>query len=226
MDRYERNKSAISQVENEILKNTRICVVGCGGLGGYIIEMLGRLGFGHITAVDSDVFDVSNLNRQLLSNESTIGKSKASAALDRMQQVNSEICLTAVHAFLDEKNGKKILAGHDLVMDALDSIGSRLILEKLCKEMNLPLVHGAIGGWYGQVTSVFPGDDTLQKLYGSDTIEGIEKSMGNPAFTPALIASIQVSEAVKIRLNRGDILRRALLFIDVLNNEFTRIDMN
>lgn len=225
MDRYCRNLSSISHDENLVLQGSRVCVVGCGGLGGHIIEMLGRLGVGRITAVDSDVFEVSNLNRQLFSDEMSIGKSKALMAVERMRVVNSDIEVTPVIEYLDGANAKEILAGHELVIDALDNINSRLVLEKACKRLNIPLIHGAIAGWYGQVCSIFPGEDTLSKIYSSGISKGMEKQLGNPSFTPALVASIEVSEAVKILLGKGEPLQNKLLFLDLLNNEFVTIEI-
>jgi len=225
MDRYSRNLNSISHDENLILQKSRVCVVGCGGLGGHIIEMLARLGIGYITAVDGDVFETSNLNRQLLSDELSLGKSKALMASERMKIVNSDIKVTPVIEFINESNAKEILAEHDLIIDALDNIVSRLVLEKVCKNLQIPLVHGAIAGWYGQVSSVLPGDDTLSKIYNSDISKGVEKELGNPSFTPALVASIEVSEAIKILLNRGEILQNKLLFIDLLNNEFFHMEI-
>lgn len=225
MDRYSRNISSISHDENKILQSSTVCVIGCGGLGGYIIEMLGRLGVGYITAVDSDIFEVTNLNRQIFSDEISVGKSKALTAVKRMRIVNSHIEVTPVIAYVDESNVDEILSGHDLVIDALDNIKSRLVLEKACRELKIPLVHGAIAGWYGQVCSIFPGENTLSKIYATGMSKGMEKQLGNPAFTPALVASTQVSEAVKILLGRGELLRNKLLFLDLLNNEFVMIEM-
>lgn len=225
MDRYDRNLGSISYDENKVLQNSRICVIGCGGLGGYIIEMLGRLGVGHITAVDSDVFEMTNLNRQILSDEMSVGKSKARVAVKRMQIVNSHIEVTPVIAYIDESNANKVLSGHELVIDALDNIKSRLVLEKACRELNIPLVHGAIAGWYGQVCTIFPGENTLSKIYTTGISKGIEERLGTPSFTPALVASIEVSEAVKILLGRGEPLRNKLLFLDLLSSEFVTIEM-
>ena len=225
MDRYLRNMSSISQEENLILQKSKVCVVGCGGLGGYIIEMLGRLGIGRITAVDSDIFEVSNLNRQLLADEKSMGKSKALMAAKRMRLVNPQVEVTSVIQYLDKSNANKILSNHDLVIDALDNITTRLILEETCKDLDIPLVHGAIAGWYAQVCSVFPGEDTLSKIYSSGISNGMEKKLGNPSFTPALVASMEVGEAVKIILGKGETLRNKLLFIDLLNNEFVTIEI-
>lgn len=225
MDRYSRNLSSISHDENLVLQSSKVCVMGCGGLGGHIIEMLGRLGIGHITAVDSDVFEVSNLNRQLFSDEMSIGKSKALMAVERMKVVNSNIEVIPVTQYIDKTNAKEILGGHELVIDALDNIESRLVLEKACKDLNIPLVHGAIAGWYGQVCTIFPGENTLSKIYSSGISKGMEKRLGNPSFTPALVASMEVSEAVKILLGKGELLRNKLLFLDLLSNEFVTIEL-
>ena len=98
-NRYQRNMNTFTPEENRRMKDFKICVIGCGGLGGHIIEMLARLGVGQITAVDGDVFDETNLNRQLLSKESLIGKEKALAAEDRIREVNSEVRVNPVVAY-------------------------------------------------------------------------------------------------------------------------------
>lgn len=220
MNRYIRNMNTLSEEENKSLKSCKVCVIGCGGLGGYIIEELGRIGVGYITAVDADVFDETNLNRQVLSDTTLIGSSKSKAAYDRMQKVNPEITLNAVHQRLDEENGIEIITGHHVVVDALDNAATKKLLGRLCSKLNIPLVHGAIGGWYGQVSTILPGDDTLNLLYKDDKAAGVEKQLGNPPFTPALIASIQVSEVIKLLIHRGEILRNSILYIDLLNMDF------
>ena len=221
--RYSRNVATLSIEENEKLKNYTVCVVGCGGLGGYIIEMLGRLGIGHIIAVDGDVFEESNLNRQLLSDTSSLGIEKAIKAKERMNIVNPLIEVKSVTERLTKQNGKDILNGANVVVDALDNIESRLILEEICEEINIPLVHGAIAGWYGQVTTVLPGDKTLTHFYGGKAIEGTEKKLGNPSFTPALVSSVQVSEVIKLLIGRGEILRGKMLFIDMLLQDYETV---
>jgi len=227
-NRYSRNICTLSGEECLAVKDLSICVIGCGGLGGYIIEMLGRLGIGHITAVDGDVFDETNLNRQLLATESLIGRGKAEIAGERMAEVNSEVELKVVPEFLTEENACRIIAGHDLVMDALDNISSRLILEEACSREKIPLVHGAIAGWYGQVAVVMPGNHFLKKLYtgsgcgGEHGAEnrGSEVEMGNPSFTPAIVAGIQVSEGIKLLLKKGETLVGKMLTIDLERHDF------
>ncbi len=225
MKRYSRNVKTLSAEENDSLKNFRVCVIGCGGLGGNIIEQLGRLGIGYITAVDEDVFEESNLNRQLLSDMDNLGCSKAIEAEKRMKKVNPLITIVPVCQRLDMDNGMEIIKNHNVVIDALDNIESRLILEELAEKAGIPMVHGAIAGWFGQVTTIFPGDRTLSRLYPLGAKHGIEKELGNPSFTPALVASVQVAEAVKIMIKRGDTLRKKMLSIDLLNQEYEIIEL-
>lgn len=223
-NRYKRNIGALTIAEHEKLKHFKVCVVGCGGLGGYTIEMLGRIGVGYITAIDGDVFDESNLNRQILCEENNIGTSKAKKAKIRMEKVNSNISINFIYDFLDKKNTKNMLKNHDIVIDALDNIKTRFLLQESCEELEIPLIHGAIEGWYGQVCTIFPGDKTLNNIYKNKEKE-LDIKLGNPSFTPANIASIQVSEAIKVLLNKGEILRKKLLIIDLLYNEHNIIEI-
>lgn len=218
--RYERNMNTLSQAENERLSDFKVFVAGCGGLGGYIIEELGRLGIGSITAIDGDVFDETNLNRQLLSTVEFIGASKVIIAKKRMAEVNPLVYFTAIHDMVRSENCEELIRGHDIVMDALDNVTARRLLEKNCEVLGIPLIHGAIAGWYGQVSTIFPGDRTLEKLYPSEMIKGAEIELGNPAFTPAVIASIQVAEAIKVLLGKDGVLRNKLLSINLLDHEY------
>ncbi len=220
MRRYERNMIALSKEENDRLHTYRVCIVGCGALGEYVVEMLGRIGIGHLTIVDPDGFDETNLNRQIYSDTRVLGRSKVEVAQERMAVINPIVEVTAMNLYLDKQNALDICRGHDLIIDALDNLESRFVLQDTAQELNLPLVHGAIAGWYGQVCAILPGDRTLDLIYGNNRGRGIEKEQGNPSFTPALVASIQVAEAIKILIGRGDILRQQLLYIDLLNQEY------
>lgn len=225
MERYSRNIGALSPEENDKVQNSKVCVIGCGGLGGYVVEMLGRIGVSSITAVDKDVFKLSNLNRQLLSNEINIGKEKVFIAQERMRIVNSSVQVDPIYGNFTKENGKEIISGHDVIVDCLDNVQTRLILQELSEESSIPFVHGAIGGWYGQATTIFPGDRTLNKIYRNIPMEKSKEKIGTPTFGPPLIASIQVSEVIKILTGRGELLRKKLLFINVLENEYNVIHL-
>ena len=219
MLRYSRNKNLMSDDEIILLSQKKVCVLGLGGLGGYIVEMLSRIGVGSLTLVDGDVFDETNLNRQLFSSVNNLGSSKALEAEKRVKGINPLTKVIPVYEFVDSSNAMKIIANHDVIVDALDSIDLRKYIAKVCTELNLPLVHGAIAGWYGQVATIYPNDTTLDILDPKDIKRGIEKELGNPSFTPALVASIQVSEVIKLLLNRGDLLRNSFMMIDLYTND-------
>lgn len=225
MGRYDRNMLTLSKVENDSLREKKVCVIGCGGLGGHIIEMLGRLGIGTIVAVDGDVFEESNLNRQILSDVTTLGKSKSIQAFERMKKVNPDITIISITENFTKENYKSILEDCHAAVDALDNVGSRMLLQECCEELKIPLVHGAIAGWYGQVTTILPGDKTLDKIYSGYKDSEIKNPLGNPSFTPALTASLEVSEVVKILINRGELLRNKMLFINLLDNNFEIIEL-
>jgi len=218
--RYSRNITTLSEEENTNLQRKKVLVLGCGGLGGYVLEMLARLGVGHLTALDGDVFEASNLNRQILSNEEVLGLSKTAVAVEHLKKVNSQVHVVPLQKIFKEENARDICAGHDVIVDALDNIPSRLLLERTAEELGIPFVHGAIAGWYGQVSTVLPGDRLLSRLYGDNIEAGAEKELGNPSFTPALIAALEVSEVVKLLIGRGDLLRNRIFYLDTLKQEF------
>lgn len=222
--RYLRNRQAISVAQQLILFRSRVAVLGCGGLGGFVIEELARLGVGTIIAIDPDVFEEHNLNRQLLSSPATLGRTKSEAAAARVAEVNPAVTLIAHHAAYTPENGEELLHSAQVIVDALDSIPTRLALAKTCTSLGIPMVHGAIGGWYGQVCTQFPGDDTVQKLY-SRWVEGkgVEQQLGNPSFTPAVVASMEVAEVCKILLGVGDPLRNRKLVINLLEMSFEEV---
>ncbi len=222
--RYLKNENMLSREENMSLRGKKVIVVGCGGLGGHIIEQLARLGVGHITAIDGDVFDESNLNRQLLSNVENIGKSKALTAKEHIEKVNPDVEVNAIQVFLDESNAEDLIKGHDVICDALDNLSTRMLLQKYAEKLNIPMVYGAIAGWYGQVTTIFPGDNIIGSIYHGSN-KGIEQELGNPSFTPALVASIEVSEVVKILTGKGQLLRNRFLMINLLDQEYEVFDL-
>ena len=215
-NRYDRNIDALTLAESEALRGKKVCVVGCGGLGGYILEFLLRLGIGHITAIDGDCFDVTNLNRQLLSDERFIGESKAFIAKERAKAVNSQVDVSVFHTFLTEENAEGLLKDHDLVIDAVDNIPARKIMGKACDKLGIPLVYGAIQGWYAQISLILPGSPLLDILYPDS---GVATNKSSLSFTPAVCASYQVAEAVKYLCGRECSLIGKVLYVDLLSME-------
>ena len=144
--RYARNIPALTEAECLALRTRRVLVAGCGGLGGHIIDQLARIGVGQLRVVDGDVFEPSNLNRQLLSSVPVLGISKVGAAAEHIARVNPETEVDAVEDFLTEENVHSLITGCDVVLDALDNIPSRKILASACSEAGIPYVYGAISG--------------------------------------------------------------------------------
>jgi len=224
MGRYDRNIGTITTEEQALLAKKSVCVVGCGGLGGGVIENLTRMGVGELTLVDSDVFDETNLNRQVLSNEENLGMQKALEAARQMKLINPEVEITPVCVLLDEGNADEIIAGHDVVVDALDNVEGRLVLEAACEAEGIPVVHGAISGWNGQVAVVMPASRMLSKIYEEGCSE--QDKPTNPSFTPAIVAGLQTAEVIKVLLGREGTLENRLLIIDLLEHEYEVIDFS
>ena len=170
------------------------------------------------------MFDETNLNRQVLSNEGNLGRSKAEEAVLQMKLINSEVRIDPVYAFIDESNAAELIRGFDAVVDALDNISSRKTLEHACEAENIPLVHGAIAGWNGQVSVVMPGDGTIAAVYEGEEEKCEEVLTGNPYFTPAVVSAIEVAETVKLLLGREGSLMSRMLIIDLLHHDYETID--
>jgi molybdopterin-synthase adenylyltransferase len=214
--RYERSHGTVGWSGQVKLLESTVAIVGAGGLGGWIIEALARMGVGHLVVIDGDTFAENNLNRQALCTEDNLVQRKPDAARERVARVNSAVEITIHPVMADEAGMRDMLAGADVVVDALDTLPTRLVLQKVAQEFGIPMVHGAIGGYIGQVMTVFPGDEGLYAIFGRGDIpeRGIEVQLGNPAATPMMVASWQVQEVVKILLGVGKPLRNRLLFMD------------
>ncbi len=219
--RYSRNIGALTEAQFQSLQEKSVCVIGCGGLGGYIIEEFLRLGVKKITAVDYDVFDESNLNRQILATEKTLGKNKALSAVDRGQVVNPDVEINPISEKFTLENGAKIVEGHDLVIDALDNVTSRLELSNICSIANIPIVHGAIEECALQIAFILPNSKLLETIYKDSVISNIPSSL---VPTVAICASLQVMESIKYFCNLDQPAIGYLLHFDLLSMEIDKIE--
>jgi molybdopterin/thiamine biosynthesis adenylyltransferase len=143
--RYQRNRRTFSIEDQLRFFRATVAVIGCGGLGGYIIEELARLGIGRIKAVDPDVFEEHNLNRQLLATMQTLGKPKAEAAAARVAEINPAVSLVALRERFSKENGMQLFEGVQIAVDALDSIRTRLELADICRQLSIPLALSPVG---------------------------------------------------------------------------------
>lgn len=219
--RYSRNIPALSESECTQLRSKTVAVIGCGGLGGYLIEYLARIGIGAVRCVDGDGFEESNLNRQLLSSISSLGKSKAQAAAARIRDINPDVQVEAHPVFLDASNARELISGCDAVVDALDNISARKMLAKACAAENIPYIYGAIAGWVAQAAICMPGDSLMDKLYPEDTVI---KDKSVLSFTPALCAAMQASLCIKLLTGRP-VETGKLHYFDLLYEEYEQFPM-
>jgi len=226
-ERYKGNISMIGIAGQQRLLSARVAIIGAGGLGGNIIELLARQGVGYLRVIDGDVFTAQNLNRQLFATELNLGVNKAEAAASRIASINSDVCAEAVPLMLSEENAQKLLSGMDVAVDALDNVGSRLLLSKTAQQMRIPLVHGAVAGFAGQVTTVLPDSKGLETIYQTTGAadSNVEKALGNLAATPAIVAAIQAQEVIKLLTGVGETLSGRLLHINSKRNIFRVFDI-
>lgn len=222
--RYVRNLYALSLGEQLTLARSCVAVIGAGGLGGQVILLLARTGVGRLIVVDGDTFDETNLNRQALSTMEDLGKPKAHVAASTVARINPGVRVTPHQVRLTTADAPTILRGSEVLVDALDSIRDRFMLESAAKEMGVPLVHGAVAGFEGRFMTMLPGDEGMALLYGTEsTGAGSEVSpeaaLGVSAFSPALIATLQGMEVLKLLLKRGRIGQNRMVHADLEEGE-------
>lgn len=213
--RYKRNQSTISCESQLILLNSHVSIIGCGGLGGYVAEILARIGIGELSLFDFDIFEEHNLNRQNFSTIYSLGKEKVNVVKNAIEQINPALHVNAFIYKLNPNTDYEMLKKSDIVVDALDNPKTKLELAQICKINNMDFVHGAIAGLNGQFSTC----NTLEHLY-RDGSSGIEKSLGNPSFSVTFAASIQSAEVIKTLLNIGETFKDKILITDLLSNEF------
>lgn len=190
-----------------------VCIVGCGGLGGYVAEYLIRLGVGSIIAIDGDRFNESNLNRQLYCTLDTIDKFKAEAVKKRAERINKSVSVTVINEFLTTENAGEIIKSADVVIDALDSIDARKLLFDACKKEGKVMIHGAIGKMTMQI-AVIPPEKSFPAMQ-AETVHGDEVL----SYVPAICAGYEVSECTKLLTGEKSELYGKMLCIDLSSNE-------
>ncbi|MFU8786395.1 MAG: HesA/MoeB/ThiF family protein [Candidatus Izemoplasmataceae bacterium] len=218
MKQFEANFGIITEADFELIKTRKIIIIGLGGLGGMIANGLVRMGFHHLTLIDFDRFEESNLNRQLFSNFETIGSYKVDVVKKELLKINPNAMIHLIKESVYDVN-KDVFTDGDLIIDAVDKIQTKVYLEALASLLDCPLLHGAIGGWYGQIGIVLPKTYLLKALYHNN-IKGLEDTLKNPAFTPGVIANMMVLECVKFFIKPEDALINQILSVDLLNHDY------
>ncbi len=161
----ERNFPSLTPAEQLTLWRGSVLVAGLGGLGGCQAMLLARAGVGRLYLADGDAFTPSNLNRQLLATALTLGQNKAVVTARHLREVNAGLLIEAIPEFLDQERLREILPGVRVLLDALDTLEARRDLIAAAKQAGVPLVHGAVSGVFGQVTTIMPQDPGEFNLY-------------------------------------------------------------
>ncbi|MBA7626218.1 Molybdopterin-synthase adenylyltransferase [subsurface metagenome] len=203
----------------ERLKQSHVVVAGLGGLGTPASVYLACAGIGHLTLVDCDLVELSNLNRQVLYWEEDIGEKKPLSAARKLAKLNPTISITPLFEKIAEDNVRDIIRGANAVIDGMDNFETRHILNSGCVVEGIPFVHGGIYGFLGEITTIIPGEtpclscifSTPPKKEGTFPVFGI---------TPGFIAALQVAEAIKLLAGFGDLLTNRMLYINGITMEF------
>ncbi len=204
--RFARNRGVFSAREQAKLLDARAAIIGCGGLGGHAASLLARAGVGALTLCDFDVFDESNLNRQLACREDTLGMNKARALGAELGRIASHAGIAIHPAKADPDTLPEILAGAHIALGCLDSLESRFHVEASAHAAGLPFIHGAVAGEEGFALVSRPGNPGLRVFYGNAAPTGLKSAealLGVPTCAPAAIAALQVQLALLELLGRG-----------------------
>jgi len=223
IQRYDRQlmMEKIGKDGQEKLKQAQVFLAGAGGLGSPIAFFLSAAGIGKLRIVDHGVVERSNLNRQILYQEKDLGKKKAVCAQKRLEMLNPCIAVEALPERIQSDNAEELAGSCDVIVDALDNYSSRYILNQVAFKKRIPLVHGAVEDFYGQVTTIIPGKtNCLKCLFPQAPPHQTWPIIG---MTCGLIASIQAAEVVKCILGIGKLLVNRLLILDGLHARMEEI---
>ena len=224
-ERYDRQImiEEIGEKGQEKLKRAKVLIAGAGGLGSPASIYLTSAGVGMIRIVDHDRVDLSNLNRQVLHWERDTGRTKVESALDKLRNINPAIKIEAIEETITDSNLSRFVEGIDLIVDAMDNLPTRYLLNKVSLEKDIPLFHGAVHGFEGRAMTIIPGKTAcLRCMYRGPVPEGKFSVIG---VTPAVIGSIQATEVIKYIVGIGKLLTNRLLMYDGLNLKFTEFSV-
>ncbi len=205
----------------EKLKRAKVIVAGSGGLGSPVSIYLAAAGVGTIRIVDHDRVELSNLNRQVLHWDKDIGMKKVDSAAEKLSQLNQSVRIEPMAETINDDNVSSLVADFDVIVDAMDNLPTRYLLNKAAIENNIPFVHGAVHGLEGRAMTIIPGKSTCLKCI----YRGLSPEEKFPVIgvTPAVIACIQATEVIKYIVGIGKLLTNRLLIYDGLSMKFTEM---
>jgi molybdopterin/thiamine biosynthesis adenylyltransferase len=220
-ERYDRQImiDGIGEDGQERLKRAKVIVAGAGGLGSPISIYLAAAGIGTIRIIDHDTVELSNLNRQVLHWDGDIGRDKVESAVAKLKVLNPLVRVEAVRETITENNISYLLDGFDLIVDAMDNLETRYLLNRAAVENNIPFFHGAVNGFEGRAMTIIPGKSACLRCMYRGSIP--KEKFPVIGVTPAVIGTIQATEVIKYVIGIGELLMDRLLIYDGLNLKFT-----
>lgn len=225
MVRYERQKliKQVGEAGQTILEKSKVCVIGAGGLASPVLTYLACAGVGTITLVDYDIISESNLNRQFLYQEKDIGKPKVQIAEEVLSAFNSEIVFHPVYKKLDNTNIMDVIKDSDVVIDCVDNIETRMLVNRACLQLNIPLVEGGVNGFYGFVFAIKQEYPCLACIgYGNSKLKPPTPALGAVV---GVIGSLQAVECIKILLGLEGVLYGTMLNYDGFSGSFETVEL-
>jgi len=230
MQRYSRQimLEEIGFVGMEKLRDAKVCVVGVGGIGNPVVTQLAAMGVGKLKIVDRDVVEISNLHRQHLYNEDDIGKVKVEVAAERLKKINPHVEIEAIPLSITKYTAESIVNGMDIIIDALDSVDARYALNDACIKYNTPFIYAGALGMLGSVCTILPNKSACLRCMFPALAEEDMPTCSTEGVHPSilyLVAGVQVSEAVKIVPDQHPTLVNKLLYIDLNELSFDKIQM-
>ena len=214
----------IGREGQEKLKRSRVVIAGTGGLGSPIAIYLVAAGIGMIRIIDHDQVVLSNLNRQILHWEEDIGEKKVDSARTKLRKLNSAVEIEAIPETITESNVSTLMDGCEVIVDAMDNLPTRYILNQCAIEKNIPFFHGAVTGFEGRAMTILPGRTAcLRCMYRGPVPQEKFPVVG---VAPAVIGVIQATEVIKYLLGIGKLLTNRLLIYDGLNITFSEFIIN
>jgi adenylyltransferase/sulfurtransferase len=231
LSRYSRQTlfEGIGESGQRRLAEARVVIVGCGALGTVMASNLGRAGVGHLTILDRDFVEESNLQRQVLFDEEDVKNSipKAVAAERRLRRINSRIDVKGIVTDVNYTNVEDLIRGATLVMDGTDNFETRFLVNDACVKHGIPWIYGACVGSYGLSMVILPRETPcLRCIFGTAPPPGMTPTCDTAGVIGPIvniIASFQCMEAIKLLTGNKDKLNRDLLSMDVWDDRFQRL---
>ena len=216
-------------VGQQKLLNSHVLIIGLGGLGSPVSMYLAAAGVGHLSLVDDDQVELSNLQRQIVHGQQDIGRNKVDSAANTLKEINSEITLDVIAERLEGERLEKAVNAADVVVDCSDNFATRFLLNETTQRCKTPLVSGAAIRMEGQV-SVFDSRQADSPCYQCLFPEGLDEQLtcttsGVMAPLVGIIGSMQAMEAIKLLSGLGQSLVGRLQVLDAMNKQWRTLKL-